>query len=130
MSMNVSIDLPSKFFIPPTAVTFDGAGATLTTGHKVWSTMPHSRTISGWVLLGDTTGSVVISISKCTYAAFDTVSDITASNPPSITSANKNQDTILTGWTLAVNAGDILEFQITSVTSFTKVQLFLDFGAS
>lgn len=70
-----------------------------------------------------TSGSAVVDIWKDTYANFQpTVADtITASAKPTLSSASKNQDTTLAGWTTAFSAGDIFVFKLESLTTITQV---------
>lgn len=105
----------------------DGGGAVITTGLKVYlPPIPFACTINQWTLLGDVSGSIVVNIYKSTYAAYDptthpAVADkITASTPPTITTAKKNQSSTLTSWTTSIAAGDILALNVDSVTSLTK----------
>lgn len=105
-----------------------GNGVTLQTG--VVGTglqVPFDCTITSWTLLADQSGSVTIDIWKDTYANFPpTVGDtITASAKPSITTATKNTSSTLTGWTTSVTAGDVLYFNVDSVTSITNLTIIL-----
>lgn len=122
-------------------VTFiiDGGGSTITTGLKGFVSIPISGVIRKWRILSiDTTGpatagAIVIDIWKDTYANYPpTVADtITASDKPTVTaSANKNEGTSLTGWTTTITAGDVLAFNVDSVTSFTKVAITLEFDTN
>lgn len=105
----------------------DGGGSVLTTGIKGYIEVPFDCTITRATLLADQSGSVVVDIFKSTYSAFDppthpaSADKITASAPPTITTAKKSQDSTLTGWTTSVTAGDILAFNINSVTTITRV---------
>jgi len=64
---------------------------------------------------------------KDTYANFPpTDSDsITASAPPTLTTAQKSEDATLTGWTTSISSGDILGFNVDSATTVTRVTLQL-----
>lgn len=105
----------------------DGAGATITTGLKGFLEVPFACTITVATLLADQSGSIVVNVWKDTYANFPpTVADkITASAPPTITTATKSQDSTLTGWTTSVAAGDILAFNVDSVTTIQRVTISL-----
>jgi len=50
---------------------------------------------------------------------------ITASAPPTVSTATKAQDATLTGWTTSVTAGDILGFNVDSITTATRAHLIL-----
>lgn len=105
----------------------DGGGSTITTGaKKVYISVPYAGTITAARLLAAESGSIVLDIWKDTYAAFPpTVADtITAAAKPTLSGAQK-AETTLTGWTTSVAAGDVLEINVDSVTTITKVTLTL-----
>jgi hypothetical protein len=105
----------------------DGGGSAITTGVKGDLVVPYKCTITAVQLLADQSGSIVVDIWKDIYANFPPVlaDSITASAPPTISSATKSEDTTLTGWTLTLNAGDILRFNVNSVTTIQRVTLVL-----
>lgn len=106
----------------------DGGGATITTGIKGdLGPLPFAFDILEWTLLGDQSGSIVIDVWKDAYANYPPVDadSITASAPPTISSATKGQSSTLTGWTVSVAAGDSLRFNVDSVTSLQRVTLGL-----
>jgi hypothetical protein len=111
-------------------VTFDGQGSALTTGaKKVYLEVPYDGTITAVRLLADQSGSAVVDIWKDTYANFPdiTVADtITAAAKPTLSAAQKSEDETLSGWTTSITRGDILEFNIDSVSTITKLILHLD----
>ena len=110
-------------------ITFiiDGGGSAITTGVKGFLEIPFACTINQATLLADQSGSIVIDIWKDTYANYPpTVADtITASAKPTITTATKSQDATLTGWTTSIAAGDILGFNVDSITTCQRVTLSL-----
>lgn len=114
-------------------VVLDGGGLDITTGLKAFLSCPYTGAITGWRLLSTdaggpaTAGDLVLDIWKDTYANYPpTVADtITAAAKPTLSSANKNEDTVLTGWTTAVAAGDIFAFNVDSVSGITKAALTL-----
>ncbi|GAH46798.1 unnamed protein product, partial [marine sediment metagenome] len=55
----------------------------------------------------------------------DNTDSITAAAPPTIAGPQKSQDSALTGWTTAIVAGDILAFNVDSVTDIERVTLVL-----
>ena len=105
----------------------DGGGETITTGIKGDLEIPFACTITGVTLQGDASGSIVVDIWKDTYANFPpTVADtITASAKPTLSSADKSQDTTLTGWTTSIAAGDILRFNVDSIATLTRCTISL-----
>lgn len=112
-------------------ITVDGAGSTITTGVKGFSLVPLTGTITEATLLSTdasaTACSVVFDVWVDTYANYPpTVADtITASAKPTLSSANKSQDTTLTGWTTSTTEGRIVGWNVDSVTSCTRVTLVL-----
>ncbi len=109
----------------------DGAGFALTTGIKAYLTVQHACTITGVTMLADQSGSIVVDIYKSTYAAFDpptvpaVAHKITSATPPTISAAKKSVNTTLTGWTVALAAGDVLAFDITSITTIQRITVGL-----
>jgi len=110
----------------------DGGASVIATGMKGYLSCDFAGTISQVELLADVSGSIVVNIWKCTYAQFDAGSThpvvgdkITASAPPTITTATKSQDTTLTGWTKAFVAGDILAFNVDSIATIKRCTIAL-----
>lgn len=131
----VSLTLTVQRSIFPTtediAFTFDGGGSALVASSKNYKVIDFPCTILGWTVLADQSGSVTFDVKKAAYAGFPTMTSITASAQPALSSARNAQSSTLTGWTTQVNAGDVLEFDVTgtpaSVTRATlslKVQRF------
>uniref|UniRef100_A0A6M3M283 Putative structural protein n=1 Tax=viral metagenome TaxID=1070528 RepID=A0A6M3M283_9ZZZZ len=115
-------------------ITFiiDGGGSAITTGEKGHLEIPFACTIQRVTMEADQSGSIVVDIWKDTYANFPPTNaeSITASAPPTITSAQKSQDATLTGWTTAIAAGDILAFNVDSITTITRVTISLKVAKS
>lgn len=85
----------------------------------------YSGTITGWTLVADQAGAVVIDVKKASYSAFPSTSSICASALPTLSAAQKNTDSTLTGWTTAFSAGDIFTFTVNSSATITRVVLTL-----
>jgi len=119
--------LPTNIKTLTLTFIIDGGGSAITTGQKGHLEIPFACTIQAATLLADASGSIVIDIWKDTYANFPPtdVDSITASAPPTLSSAQKSQDTTLTGWTTAITAGDILAFNVDSVATVTRITLSL-----
>jgi len=111
------------------SITFiiDGGGSAITTGLKGFLEIPFACTITQVTMSADASGSIVVDIWKDTYANFPPTDadSITASAPPTISSAQKSQDSTLTGWTKSISAGDILAFNVDSCTTITRVTISL-----
>jgi len=106
-------------------ITIDGGGSTITTGSKGFIYLPFAGTITQVVLLANASGSIVVDIKKSTYTGFPTTSSICASAKPTLSSAQKSKDSTLTGWTTTFSADDVLEFNVDSATTVTRVTLVL-----
>lgn len=104
------------------AVLDDGGGV-LATGIKVRMVIDFACTIQGITMVADQTGSAVVDLWKDSYASYPPTDadSITASAPPTISSAIKSQDNTLTGWTVTVNAGDTLIWHVDSCSSITQI---------
>ena len=111
------------------AFLIDGSGAAITTGVKGDVLFNFGCTINSATLLADQSGSIVVDVWKDTYANYPpTAADkITASAPPTISTATKSQDTTLTGWTKTISANDTLRFNVNSATTITRATLILGF---
>ena len=112
-------------------IVLDGGGVTITTGLKGFLYCPRAGTIVAATLLSTdpavTPATLVVNIWKRPYATYPpTVADkITASAPPTLAAAVKGQDVTLTGWTVAIAAGDVLAFNVDSCTAGIRVMLQL-----
>jgi len=120
---NIDTDVKKGVF----GITIDGNASTILTGVKGYVTIPYSMTITGWDILGDTSGSIVVDVWKDTYANYPpTVADtIAGTEKPTLSSATKNQDTSLSTWTTTVTAGDVIGFNVDSSTTVTRVTLII-----
>lgn len=106
----------------------DGGGSAITTGQKGHLEIPFACTIKRVTMLVDQSGSIVVDIWKDTYVTFPPTNadSITASAPPTIASAQKSQDSTLTGWTKSISSGDILAFNVDSCATITRVTISLE----
>lgn len=111
-------------------VEIDGQGAVPVTGQqKKFRVMPYAGTIESVTLLGDAVGSAVVDIWKTTYTLFATGvhpvngDSITASAPPTLSSEDKSVDSALVGWATTFAKGDILDFNLDSASTLTKITL-------
>jgi hypothetical protein len=121
------VSLPATPSLATLTFVIDGGGSAITTGIKGDLEVPFNCAIARVTLLADQTGSIVIDIWKDTYANFPPTDadSITASAPPTISSAAKSQDATLTGWTTALAAGDILRFNVDSASAIQRVTVAL-----
>lgn len=105
----------------------DGGGSLIATGIKGDLEIPFDCTIQRVTMLADQSGSIVVDVWKDTYANYPPVDadSITASAPPTISSALKSQNSTLTGWSTTITAGSTLRFNVDSCTSITRVCISL-----
>jgi len=101
-------------------ITVDGAGTVLTAGSKGFVTIPYDCTITNWYLAADQSGDVVIDV------LLGGTSIVGTGNPPALSTAQSGNAAV-SGWTsVAVTAGDILEFAVTGTpVTITRVNLVL-----
>jgi len=106
----------------------DGGGSILTTGSKGSLRVPVDATITSGYLLADQSGSIQIDIWKDSIGNYPPTDadSITASAPLSLSSAQSSSDTTLSGWTTSISSGDILYFNVDSVSSIKRVEISLD----
>ena len=110
-----------------TAIPFviDGGGVAITTGSKGAIPVPAGMTVTAWRVFADQTGSIVVDVKKATYSGLPTFSSIAASAKPTLSAAQKNEDTTLTGWTTSLSEGDWLEFVVDSAATVQRVTVVL-----
>lgn len=102
----------------------DGVTA-MATGSKGYIEVPFACAIRAARLVADVSGSVVVDAKKATYSGLPTTASICASAKATLSSAQKSQDSTLTGWTTTIAAGDWLEFNVDSVATIRRVTLSL-----
>lgn len=107
--------------------TIDGGGAAITTGQKGYIEIPFACTITAARSFADQSGSIVVDVWADAYANYPPTDadSITASAPITISATTKSQDTTLTGWDTAIAAGDILGFNVDSVSTITRLTIVL-----
>ncbi|MFC2001843.1 hypothetical protein ACFLUZ_04990 [Chloroflexota bacterium] len=110
------VDLTALTFI------FDGGGAAITTGEKGHIVSPFDGTIAAVELEADQSGSIKVDIWKDTYANFPPTDadSICGGNEPEISTAQKYKDATLTDWIKSIAEGDILAFNVDSITTIQR----------
>lgn len=100
----------------------DGVNA-ITTG--VWGDfeVPFGFVPTGWTIVGDVSGSIVVDLWKDTYANFPaTVADtVTGTEKPTLSAANKNQDLTLSSWVTSWSKGDWVRVNVDSASTVKRV---------
>lgn len=93
------------------AFTLDGAGSVLTAdAPAACIAIAQSQTVTSWEIFAKESGSVVVDIWRSTYAnlPIDDSDRIAGTDKPTLSSAQKNTSSALTGWTTALAAGDYI----------------------
>jgi hypothetical protein len=126
----VGTDASGKIVAAPAPVyqlgiTIDGDGLVPATGSKGFIQANYAGTIRSWTLIADQSGSAQITVKKSSYAGFPTNSSIVATAPPALSAAQNNTSSTLSGWTTSISAGDMIEFNLDSVTTCTRLTLIL-----
>jgi hypothetical protein len=109
----------------------DGTGAAITTGIKTENDIYTSFafTITGWTLLADTSGAIVVDVWRDTYANYpptDADSITNGSEPEIAASGDDAQDNDVSDWTdVTMDAGIVMRFNVDSCTSIEKAVLIL-----
>ncbi len=103
----------------------DGGGSAITTGVKGHIVLDGDYTVTGWTIIADQSGSIVVDVNRATYANFPTTASIAGTELPTLSSAQKAEDLTLSSWTTTLSARDVLEFQVDSATTVTRVTVAL-----
>lgn len=125
----ISSDWAYEDSIVTLTFVIDGGGSAITTGEKGHLEIPFDCTLMEWTLVADQSGSIVIDIWDDTYANFppddaDTMPG--TGKEPTLSSAQKNQDTDITDWTdYTLTTDDIIAFNVDSCSTITRVTLSL-----
>ena len=121
-------DVPASLLATEIPFIIDGGGSAITTGEKGHLVVPFNCTVTGWTILADQSGSIVVAVAKDTYANFPptfTTDEISGTEKPTLSTAQKNQDLSLSSWTTTLTAGDILAYKVDSITTVTRVVVSL-----
>jgi hypothetical protein len=123
VSSNTMVNLKSKNL----TIRIDGGGSAISVSTAAPVYIPCSMTVTAWDILSDNnvSGSIDITVKKTTYADWGTLTDISGTETPSLSSAGKNQDTGLTTWTNSLVSGDYIVPVINSASTVTGVTLIL-----
>ncbi len=124
LSTAAAADLPAHNHtnvVVAASFLIDGGGAVITTGVKGDLVIPFAGTITGWTALADQGGSINVNVWRSTYAAYPPISGGSLFTL-AISSTNKAQSG---GISHAIAAGDVIRFNVSSVTTIQRVTLSL-----
>lgn len=91
-------------------ISIDGGGSAIEASGSRMVQVPYGGTIVAARIIADQAGDISFDIQKSTWAGFPPTSSIVAGAPPNLTNDQTYEDTGLSGWTLGITAGDVLEF--------------------
>jgi hypothetical protein len=99
-------------------------GGVISTGVKGYVQIPVGFHPTGWTLLADASGSIVIDVWADSYANFPPVvaDSIAGSEKPTLSAAQKGQDLTLTTWS-DIDSGDVIAFNVDSAATVQCVWL-------
>ena len=101
-------------------IAIDNGLDVITTGKKGHRIIPYDCEVTEWTVTSSDSGSIQFDINWCTYANWTTTASVGGSGLPSISSATKNQDTSVNWTKTTFDAGNIIEFEVDSVTTLTN----------
>jgi len=117
----------SAEFHTPTAIWGDGVlSSSVQAGVVTYVRVPYAGTISRWDIIANASTTCVIDIWKANNALPTIANTITAAAKPGLSSATTTSSSTLTGWTTTVAVGDVLGFNLQSVSgSASEITLTL-----
>jgi len=107
----------------------DGGGSVITTGVKGNVVLDADYTFNGWTVVSDLSGAIVVDVRRSTFGSFPTTNvdagtSIVTGALPTITASGRSAENLsITPVDLA--ARDILEFEVNSATTITRVTVAL-----
>jgi hypothetical protein len=92
----------------------DGGGAPILTGFKGYVSMPFNMWVTGWTLVADQSGTLIVDVLKSNgYAGFPTAPSIADSDKPTLNNTQQNRNVAITSWTQQqFNQGDLVGFTV------------------
>lgn len=120
VSGNPTVAGSSNALIRGLICDIDGSGSTPSTGSKAKITAPCSFTVTNWYVVADQTGSCVVDVKRSGSSIVGG-----GGNKPTLSSA-ASANAAVSGWTsTAISAGDIIEFNLDSVTSCQHINVVI-----
>lgn len=104
-------------------ITIDGGGSAITTGIKGYIRIPQDMAITGWDIVADVAGDIVVDAWKDSYANFPpTVADtFVAGVKPTLSTVDKNTFSFVIP--VLVSEGDYVAFNVDSAATVTRVHV-------
>jgi len=102
----------------------DGGESTITTGIKGHLIVDFACEVLEWAIVADQSSSIVVDVNRATFANYPTTGSIAGTELPTISTSTKGEDRTLTSWS-DIDAGDVLEFEVDSITDCQRVTVAL-----
>ena len=104
-------------------VVIDGKSSVPATGYKGYVSIPYSGAITGWKMFADVAGSAEVDVWKCAFADYppEVTDSICGSNYLTLTSEISAESTTWSGSVLTVDAGDVIGFNLNSISTIKKL---------
>jgi hypothetical protein len=100
-------------------ITIDGGGTVMATGSYGFVTIPYAGIITNWYMAADASASAVIDVKRSGSSI------VGAGNKPTL-AGDKFANASAASWTSnVITAGDIIEYNLDSVTSATRINLVM-----
>jgi hypothetical protein len=128
-SIEIAIGATGSGFSKKTfGVTINGGDSDITTGIKGDIVIPYNLTITGWTIVSQQTGDIVIDVWKSNYQNFPptALNSIAGLQKPTLSDSKKNKNTNLTSWTSSISSGDIIRFNVDSCSGINMVNLVIE----
>ena len=96
----------------------DSGSAPMSSGIKGEMTLDVTGEIQSWTVIGDQDGQIQFDVKKVDYANFPNFASICGNEKPQLgdistqQEARKNTNTTISSWNKALNAGDLLQFEV------------------
>jgi hypothetical protein len=104
----------------------DGGGSAITTGTKGYIEVPFACTVTQWTLLADVSGSITVDVYNDAYANYGTnTSMVGGGTKPTISASTKGQSAPSSWTTTSIAAGNIIGFNVATISTCTRVTIAL-----
>jgi hypothetical protein len=111
---------PSSAGVHQINFVIDGNGSPIATGTlKDFPSVNFACTINKVTIASDKSGSITVDIWKANGAIPTSANKISASAPVTLSNAQLNQNSALTGWATTIAAGDVFGFNVASASTVT-----------
>jgi len=123
--INNKLESSDLSYIKKDNITFGLIGNT--TGIKQYAVASYPFTIKSWRIVSESSGDVVIDVWKANGSKpTSSAQSICGSEKPTLSSSDLASDTDLTTWTTSVSAGDVLVFNVDSISAVNKFTMIME----